>query len=314
MQKILFAEINSKAKPFLKWAGGKAQLLKELSSRLPSEIIKTHIIERYIEPFVGSGALFFYLKNNFDVKESYLFDINRELIIGYKVIQTNHQELIKKLFILQDKYLINSQEERMRFYYKIRASYNKQILNFDYENCNKEWIDRATYLIFLNKTCYNGLFRQNKKGEFNVPFGRYKNPKICDERNIITTNAALKNTKIFFGDFTKSDKYINNKSFIYFDPPYRPISETSNFTAYSNFIFDDEQQKKLSVYFKKMHERGAKLMLSNSDPKNIDSEDDFFDRLYTGFIIERVPAKRYINCDAAGRGAINELIIRNYEL
>lgn len=303
---------SQRAKPFLKWAGGKSQLLNDLVNRLPQKIKKTQKIKRYVEPFVGSGALFFKLKNNFQVDDSYLVDINRELIVGWKVIKNNPQELVKKLNSLQNSYHRKTEEERKKFYYEIRDEYNKQMHHFNYSQYNTEWVERATYLIFLNRTCFNGLFRVNSKGEFNVPFGRYKNPRICDKDNIMAVSATLENTKIQCMDFYRSEEWITQGSFVYLDPPYRPISETAYFTGYSNQGFGEKEQKRLAEFFKEMDERGAYLMLSNSDPKNEDPEDEFFDELYKGFYIQRVDAKRFINCDASGRGPIKELIIRNY--
>lgn len=300
------------AKPFLKWAGGKSQLLNDLVRRLPQKIKTTQKIHRYVEPFVGSGALFFKLKNHFRVEDSYLIDINKELIVGWKVIKNNPQELVKKLNNLQNNYYRKTEDERKKFYYEIRNEYNTQMHSFNYSEYNKDWVRRATYLIFLNKTCFNGLFRVNSKGEFNVPFGRYKNPKICDEKNIRAVNASLENTKIYCMDFYRSEKWISPGSFVYLDPPYRPLSETAYFTGYSNQGFGEKEQQRLAEFYKEMDERGAYLMLSNSDPKNEDPEDEFFDELYRGFHIERVDAKRFINCDASGRGPIKELIIRNY--
>lgn len=312
MQTTLYKEEFINAKPFLKWAGGKTQLLDEFDRRLPRHIINTKTIERYIEPFVGGGAMFFFLKKKYNVKKSFLFDINRELIIGYKVIQNNHKELIEELGEIEDKYLKKSEEERKNFYYEIRDAYNEQMRHFNYKKYFDEWIERTKYLIFLNKTCYNGLFRQNKKGEFNVPYGRYKNPKICDEKNIIEVNKALKNTKIFCDDFTRSEKYIKKGSFAYLDPPYRPLNKTSSFTSYAKDGFSEEDQKRLADFFEKIDKKGAYLMLSNSDPKNEDPNDEFFDDLYIRYNIERIPAKRYINCDASKRGEINEIVVRNY--
>ena len=312
MQEDLVHKTFPNAKPFLKWAGGKSQLLNELNKRLPKQILRERSINIYIEPFVGGGAVFFHLKNNYKVKKAFLFDINRELIVGYKVIQADPSKLISSLKRIGENYLKKTEDERKEYYYKIRDLYNKQMDSFDYENYSSDWIDRAKYLIFLNKTCYNGLFRQNSKGEFNVPFGRYKNPKICDEENIYEVHRALDNTEIFCADFSKADSYIKKNSFVYFDPPYLPLSVTSSFTAYSKEGFGREEQERLEKFFTKMHKRGARLMLSNSDPKNENPADDFFDRLYKDYYIERVDAKRFINCDAKGRGAIKELIIRNY--
>ncbi len=302
----------SNAKPFLKWAGGKSQLLKELEKRLPPSIIHTKTIPRYVEPFVGGGAMFFFLKRHYQVGESFLFDKNQELIMAYEVIKNDYKELIKDLSEMEDDHLQKSEESRKENYYKIREAYNRQMNDFDYNHYHNAWIKRASYLIFLNKTCFNGLFRQNSRGEFNVPFGRYKNPKICDEKNLGEVHKALQDVHLFCGDFTESKDYIHDKSLVYLDPPYRPISSTSYFTSYSKGGFNDEDQEKLAEFFKKMHKKGAYLMLSNSDPKNEDGGDNFFDILYKDFEIERIPAKRNINRNATGRGKIKELIIRNY--
>ncbi|MDN5277415.1 MAG: adenine methylase [Clostridiales bacterium] len=301
------------AKPFLKWAGGKTQLLDELYKRLPLSLVESGEIERYVEPFVGGGALFFFLKRNFKIKEAFLLDINKELIVGYKVVQRNVNELIRELSVMEEMYLKLPEQGRKDFYYNTRDEYNKQKECFDYVNYNFDWIKRAAYLIFLNKTCFNGLYRLNKKGEFNVPFGKYKNPVICDADNLIEVNKALKDTEIICADFEESKKYIRENTLVYLDPPYRPLNNTSNFTSYNEDGFDDYDQIRLANFFKEMDKRGAYLMLSNSDPKNENEEDDFFDRLYEGFIIERVRAKRCINSNAEKRGDINELVIRNYE-
>ena len=300
------------AKPFLKWAGGKTQIRDELIARLPGCIIDNMVIDRYIEPFVGGGAIFFYLKNKYSIKESFLSDINREVVVGYKVIQNNFKKLINKLEAIEKEYLDKTAAKRQKYYYEIRNIYNKQMLDFDYTNYNSEWIKRASYLIFLNKTCFNGLFRQNKKGEFNVPHGGYKNPKICCTENIVAVNKALRNTKIVCGDFTKSEKYIDKGSFVYMDPPYLPLSRTSSFTNYSKEGFSVEDQKRLAEFFKKMNKKGIYLMLSNSDPKNEEPENDFFDKLFKEFTIEKILARRMISCNGSGRGQINELIIVNY--
>ena len=300
------------AKPFLKWAGGKKQLLSKFDKLLPFHMKKDMVIERYIEPFVGGGAMFFFLKKHYNVKESFLFDINRELILAYKVVKYDPKDLINELKEMEEFHLEKSEEARKENFYTIRNNYNVQMNDLDYENYSEDWIKRASYLIFLNKTCFNGLFRQNKNGGFNVPFGRYKNPKICDEENITEGSKALKNTEIFCGDFTQSWKFIEKGSFVYLDPPYRPLNRTSNFTEYSKGGFNDFDQVKLADFFEQMDIKGAYLMLSNSDPKNEDPHDEFFDNLYRHYNIDRVPAKRNINSDASKRGDINELIIRNY--
>jgi len=312
MQTTFLNHEYTKAKPFLKWVGGKTQLLEAFSSRLPTHIIKSRVIDSYIEPFIGGGAMFFFLKRYFDVKESFLFDINKELIVGYKAIKNDHKKLIDELCSIEDLFLEKTEDNRKEFFYQMRDEYNSQMHDFDYDNYNSDWIERAKYLIFLNKTCFNGLFRQNKSGGFNVPFGRYKKPTICDKNNLEEVSKALRNTEIFCADFTESESYIKKGSFIYFDPPYRPLNKTSTFTSYSKDGFFDEDQIRLADFFKKLDNKGTYLMLSNSDPKNEDPNDEFFDNLYNGYNIERVPAKRFINCDASKRGAINEIIVRNY--
>ena len=222
-------------------------------------------------------------------------------------------ELIDELSGMEEKYIKLSEEQRKDFYYNIRDEYNRQKDNFDYVNYNLDWVKRAAYLIFLNKTCFNGLYRLNKKGEFNVPFGKYKNPTICDADNLIEVSKALENTKVMCADFEESKKYIHKNTLVYLDPPYRPLNNTSNFTSYNEDRFDDDDQRQLAQFFKEMDKRDAYLILSNSDPKNEDADDNFFDELYAEFIIERVKAKRYINSNGDKRGDISELIIRNYE-
>ncbi|HKJ69396.1 MAG TPA: DNA adenine methylase [bacterium] len=310
MPEIRSAEIE--ARPFLKWAGGKTQLLDAIEERLPAHIKESGRIDRYVEPFVGGGALFFHLQAQYAVGASCLFDINRELIVGYRAIQRDHEELISRLRALEAEFLEKSQENRKAQFYNIRDAYNAQMRAFDYDQYSEQWVDRTTNLIFLNKTCYNGLFRQNKKGEFNVPYGRYVNPTICDAENLRVVHQALRHTHIFCADFTAAGDYIDDTSFVYFDPPYRPLNATSGFTGYFKDDFDDTDQRKLGRFFRELDAIGAELLLSNSDPQNEDPADTFFDDLYDGYRIERVPAKRFINCDGEKRGAIDELIIRNY--
>ncbi len=300
------------AKPFLKWAGGKTQLLGAFNDMLPQTIIQSRVIDSYVEPFLGGGAMFFYLKRNFTIKKSFLFDINRELIVGYKTLKNSPTELIEKLNSFESFYHKKSEEKREEFFYDTREKYNNQMDTFDYNNYNPEWIERTVYLIFLNKTCFNGLFRTNKKGKFNVPFGTYKNPTICDKKNILEVSTALQNTEIFCSDFSKSEPYIEKGSFVYLDPPYRPLNKTSIFTSYSKDGFFDEDQERLSKFFEKLDKKNAYLMLSNSDPKNENSEDEFFDILYKDYKITRLPAKRFINSKVSKRGKINEIIVRNY--
>ncbi len=190
--------------------------------------------------------------------------------------------------------------------------FNEQRLTINFNRYADSWINRTAQLIFLNRTCFNGLYRVNSKGEFNTPAGRYANPTICDEANLKAVSALLDKAQIKKADFDESVKDIKPASFIYFDPPYRPISKTALFTAYSKLIFSDEEQVRLAARFKELSKKGALLMLSNSDPRNINPGDDFFDSLYKEFNMLRVPAKRLINSVASARGNISEIIITNY--
>ena len=300
---------NKQVKPFLKWVGGKTQLLDKLEARLPEKIKSTKVIDCYIEPFVGGGALFFYLKNRYQINKAFLIDNNQDLILTYKVIKTRANKLIKKLSSLQNKYLKYEDSERAEFFYKIRSKYNQQKKGVNYNKPSDSWAKRASFVIFLNKTCFNGLFRLNSSGEFNVPHGRYKNPKIVDEEKIVKANKALKNTVILCTDFTECKKYARKGTLLYFDPPYRPLNATSGFTSYTKEGFSNNDQLRLAELSRELFQMGAHVVLSNSDPKNENKKDRFFDNLYKGFNINRVEASRAINCDSKKRGLIKELII-----
>ncbi len=300
------------ARPYLKWAGGKTQLLLELEKRLPRSIQESQVIERYVEPFVGGGAMFFYLKNHYQVTESILLDVNPELIMAYRVIQSDVGKLITILKDMGSEHLHKDEEARKKNFYSIRDEYNQKMREMDYQNFGDEWIQRTAWLIFLNKTCFNGLFRINSKGEFNVPFGRYQNPTICDEGNLLAVHHALEKTEILCRDFTHAGDFIEKNTLVYMDPPYRPLNSTSHFTSYSRERFNDQDQEKLAHFYMKMDLKGAYLILSNSDPKNHDPADNFFDELYSGYEIDRVSAKRNINSNTSSRGEIKELIIRNF--
>lgn len=282
----------------MKWAGGKTQLLDEIDKRLPKDEIRAGQIDTYVEPFVGGGAVFFHIAQNYSlIKHFYLFDINQDLVNCFNEIKTNVDALIDELRSLEAAFL-RKRSGRRDFYYEIREQFNA---------------DRSpAKLIFLNKTCYNGLYRVNRKDEFNVPFGDYKNPTICDEVNLRNASEVLQNAEVICGDFTKSKQHINNHSFVYFDPPYRPLSSTASFTSYSKNSFSEDDQLRLAEFCRKIHSIGAKFLLSNSDPKNEDPEDRFFEDQYNGFTIETVKAARAINCKTFGRGQINELVITHY--
>ncbi|MGK7949352.1 MAG: DNA adenine methylase [Xenococcaceae cyanobacterium] len=298
------------ASPVLKWAGGKTQLLPKLRERYP-ENLKNNNITTYIEPFFGGGAVFFDLVNNFKIEKAYLFDINPELIILYKVIQKDVDSLIEELSILSEQYLALDNQERKLFYYLCRDRYNCFDKKIDTSLYLKEWSKRSALTIFLNRTCFNGLYRVNKKGAFNVPIGRYKNPQILDLNNLKAVNQVFQIAHIQQNDFSELFKYIDNHTFIYYDPPYRPISKTASFNSYSSTEFNDSEQKRLRDIFKVASDRGVLQMLSNSDPSNY-IEDSFFDELYQEFNIERISASRAINSKGSERGAIKEILITNY--
>jgi len=301
------------ARPFLKWAGGKTQLLREFSRRFPPEMKKGKITN-YVEPFVGGGAVFFYLNQRFSFEHCYICDANEELILSYRVIKKSVKKLINELEALESEYISKNDKRREAFFYELRDSFNERKREIDFQKYQMDWIERAAQIIFLNRTCYNGLFRVNRKGGFNVPFGRYKNPEILNEDNLNDVATLLKTTQIILGDFTKCRRFVDKKTFVYLDPPYRPLSETASFTNYSKNGFTDNDQMRLAKFYQELDTIGAKVMLSNSDPKNENSNDTFFDDLYANYRIERVPAKRIINCNGARRGNINELIITNYQV
>ena len=304
-----------KAKPFLKWAGGKRQLLEDISKRLPKQIIRNGVIDNYVEPFVGGGAVFFYLKREFIVKKAFLSDINEELILSYKVIQKKPKKLFVKLKKLERRFLRKSNKRRKKYYYYIRDKiFNAQKKHFNFKTFNRKWIDRAAQLIFLNKTCYNGLFRLNSKGEFNVPYGRNKNPKISDEMNIWEVSKALQNTIIYCSDFEDSEENIDENSFVYLDPPYRPLNNTAYFTQYSKDGFNDKEQKRLIEFFIRINKKGADIMFSNSDPKNENPNDNSFEDLFAHLNVGRVSANRLISCNHTKRSGIMELIVTNYKM
>ncbi|PKL56431.1 MAG: hypothetical protein CVV34_07920, partial [Methanomicrobiales archaeon HGW-Methanomicrobiales-5] len=211
------------ARPFLKWAGGKTQLLNECNKRLPEELQGTKIT-RYVEPFIGGGAVFFSLNQRFAFEQSYICDANEELILAYRVIQKSVKKLISELEILKSDYFSRSEEEKEKFYYEVRDAFNRKLPETDFHKYHTGWIERTAQIIFLNRTCFNGLFRVNRKGEFNVPFGRYKMPDILNEENLRDVAKVLKRTEILFGDFTTCREFVDDHTFVYFDPPYRPLN------------------------------------------------------------------------------------------
>ena len=302
---ILQTMTKTKAKPFLKWAGGKTQLLHTIDSFLP-ETFRGEDDVTYIEPFVGGGAMLFYMLQKYtNIKRAIINDINPHLIKTYSVIRDDPHSLINALDDLQNQFkALEDYDKQKELYLDIRTRFNQQATSK---------IEEAAYMIFLNRTCFNGLYRENSKGGFNVPFGRYSNPTICDEDLILADSELLQRVEILNGDFSRTVKYIQGYTFFYFDPPYRPLDTTSSFNSYVKESFDDNEQIRLRNLYSELSTGGCYAMLSNSDCKGRNAEDDFFDKLYADFFIERVYAKRCINANASKRGILTELLIRNYE-
>ena len=295
---------SGEAKPFLKWAGGKGQLLTEIGKYYPFAE-KKHI-KKYAEPFVGGGAVLFDVLNKHTVDEVYISDINAELINTYITIRDNSDELISRLKTMESDYLAKDADARKKAYLEARARFNA---------LKRDGIrdaEAASLMIFLNRTCFNGLYRVNKAGDYNVPMGAYKNPQICNEDNLLNVSKKLQNANIVCGDYKDSASFIDDKTFVYFDPPYRPLTKTANFTSYTEQLFDDNKQLELANFVQDLDNKGALIVISNSDPKNTDENDNFFDDAYSKQNISRVAANRMINRNSDARGKINELLIANF--
>lgn len=276
-------------RPFVKWVGGKRQLarqFRDMDLYPPDDFDVSRAT--YFEPFVGGGAMFFDLMP----QRSVLSDMNKELIITYNIIKDNIEDLIKRLKTHQKK---NSKD----YFLKIRSQDFEKLTN----------INIAARFIYLNRTCFNGMFRVNSKGQFNVPYGKYKNPLICDEDNLKKVSKSLKNIKILHQDYRKVLEKAKKGDFIYFDPPYYPVNKTSNFTSYTKEAFLEKEQEELRDTYLKLHKRGCYVMLSNSDTP-------FINKLYSGLSkkikIKKVFAGRNINSKASGRGKIKEVVVINY--
>ena len=296
-------------KPFIKWAGGKRQLLPKISEYYPKDLIADGTITKYVEPFVGGGAVLFDILNKDNIKHVYIGDANPNLINTYTVIQLYVNRLIKELKNLEQEYLGLDDDRRAEYYLTIRNKFNNttNILS----KVGKAQIRHAAYFIFLNKTCFNGLYRVNKDGKFNVPHGKYKNPMICDEENLRAVSKKLENVIIKCCAYHEWEDIIDEHTFVYFDPPYRPLTKTASFNSYAKDAFGDNEQIALANFVKKIDEKGAMFVLSNSDPHNVNVNDNFFDDLYTNFNIHTISATRAINSNASGRGTVSELLITN---
>ncbi|WP_419060903.1 DNA adenine methylase [Paraprevotella clara] len=292
------------AKPFIKWAGGKTQLLTQFENILPHNLEEAEHFT-YIEPFVGGGAMLFHMLQKYtNIGRVIINDINPNLITAYRVIRDTPERLITDLKMLQREFRQNSNEEaRKEYFLRIRKSYNEDTHND---------VTNTAMFIFLNRTCFNGLYRVNSKGYFNVPFGKYTNPTICDEELLLEDSKILQNVEILCGDYTLIERYVDNNTFIYFDPPYRPLSTTSSFTSYSKENFDDTEQTRLAHFFARLSRYGCKMMLSNSDCCAQNPNDTFFENLYGNFIIDKVHASRFVNAIPSKRGKLTESLVRNY--
>ncbi len=269
------------ALPFLKWAGGKGRLLRQYASLFPATF------RNYFEPFLGGGAVYFHLSQNREFQKAFISDYNPELTNCYKMVQKEPKKLLALLSKMRnDKHL----------FYKERARDVSQLTD----------LERAARLIYLNRTCFNGLYRVNSQGQFNVPFGRYKNPRIADAGNLMAASAVLQNAAIHTGSFEGLVSKAKRGDFVYFDPPYQPVSRTASFTSYTKNSFNLADQARLARLAAHLHERGVLVMVSNSDTEEIRD-------LYKSFDLTIVKAARAINCRADGRGVVNELVLRSYK-
>lgn len=297
------------AKPIIKWVGGKTQLLNTINDNLPQNI--SHF-NTYMEPFIGGAAVLFYIVPKLpNIKNVFINDLNYKLTNLYTVVKNKHLKLINQLKTIQEEY--RKSEDPKIFYYNTRDSFNIYDMNMEPDAD----VLHAAEFIFLNKTCFNGLYRENSKGEFNVPWNKNVNVCICDEENIKAVhNFFIKyNVQISTGtydEFFKGKRMYMKNAFVYMDPPYRPITKSSAFTSYTKSGFNDDSQKDLKVWFDVLTSDCAYCMLSNSDPKNSDVNDTFFDDLYSDYNIIRVNAKRSINSKGNGRGSITEILVKNY--
>jgi DNA adenine methylase len=293
-----------KAKPFIKWVGGKGQLIEQLESLLPVNFEKEKEVT-YIEPFVGGGAMLFYMLQNFpNITHAVINDINPDLVCCYKTVRDNVEDLIPSLSEIQKRYYeFSDMELKREMYMQVRDRYNTK---------NLDPIENTTLFFFLNRTCFNGLYRVNKRGFFNVPCGRYLQPQICDEETLRADSKLLQKVEILCGDFEQTIEYAKGKTLFYFDPPYRPLSDTSSFNDYTKEAFNDDSQIRLKSFCDKVSQSGYQFMLSNSDCKGKNELDNFFDALYADYEIERVWASRNVNANGAKRGKIKEILVHNY--
>ena len=295
----------TEAKPFIKWVGGKTQLLPEINNNLPN----TKNIETYIEPFIGGGAVMFDIVPKLhSVKNVIINDFNFKLTNVYKVIKTECEALISLLSQYQTKYDSLDSKGRSELFYNIRNKFN------EVSKLDEPSVELAANFIFLNKTCFNGLYRENSRGEFNVPFNNAAKPCICNAENLRAVCAFLiqYDVKILTGSYEHVLEYVTDNTFVYLDPPYRPITKSSAFTSYTKSGFNDDNQKELKIWCDSIVDKHGYFMLSNSDPKNSDPDDNFFDDLYSDYKIIRVNARRNINSKGSARGQITEILVKSF--
>jgi DNA adenine methylase len=293
------------AKPFLKWAGGKSQLIEQIKDNIPQYIKENSFT--YIEPFVGSGAVLFWILEHYpNVKKAIINDINQDLTNSYITIKNNVNQLIPILKKWEIEYhsVSEKQEIKKDYYYNKRQLFNNRVSDI---------ITQTALFIFLNRTCFNGLYRVNRKNQFNVPIGSYKTPQICNEDNLLAVSRVLQKVKILNADFSETLNYADGNTFFYFDPPYKPLSDTSRFNSYSKNDFNDNEQIRLAEFCNKVDLYGHHWILSNSDIKGKDEKNNFFDDLYSSFKMQRVNARRSINANPLKRGQLTELLITNYD-
>lgn len=294
-----------KAKPFIKWVGGKSQLIEQLDALLPADFGNWENAT-YIEPFAGGGAMLFYMLQRYpNIQHAVINDVNQDLTTCYCTVRDYPEELINSLSGIEKEYLtLPNDDERRAFFMNSRGHYNEK---------NLDPIENTTLFIFLNRTCFNGLYRVNKRGQFNVPFGKYKNPTICDAATIRKDSEVLRRVEILTGDFEETFNFAEGNTLFYFDPPYRPLSDTSSFNDYTKDSFNDDSQVRLKEYCDRINQAGYKFMLSNSDCKGKNEADNFFDVLYGNYEIERVIASRSVNSNPTKRGKLTEILVHNYQ-
>lgn len=288
----------------MKWVGGKGQLISQLVDLLPSDFAQWQDVT-YIEPFVGGGAFFFHMLRHYgNITRAVINDVNPDLIKCYSVVKEQPDQLIQALEEIQaEYYALPDEPKRQQFFLEKREEFNTKNLSPQ---------DNSKLFIFLNRTCFNGLYRVNKKGLFNVPFGKYVRPTICDKETIMADSRLLQRVEILNGDYSATLDKAEGKTLFYFDPPYRPLSSTSSFNDYTKDSFNDDEQRRLKEFCDRIHAAGHFFMLSNSDCLAKDGKDRFFDDLYAAYSIARVWASRSVNANPAKRGKLTEILVRNF--